>query len=96
MKTQIEYSVEINQNFSGEFVRPFENDYIEIKYFFEIKNDPDGYQIEIEIHNSIFMDQTGKKHKLVKESIAKYIPIIQEMTKDQVENEIHYYEHHIN
>tara|TARA_R110001606_G_scaffold742_3_gene2922 strand:- start:1547 stop:1837 length:291 start_codon:yes stop_codon:yes gene_type:complete len=96
MKNEIEYSVEINQNFSGEFVRPFENDYIEIKYFFEIKNDPDGYQIEIDIDKSFFMDETGNEHNLVKESIAKYIPIIQEMTKDQVENQIHIYEHFIN
>lgn len=96
MKSEIEYSVEINQNFSGEFVRPFENDYIEIKYFFEIKNDPGGYQIEIQIDKSFFMDETGNKHNLVKESVAKYIPIIQEMTKNKVENEMHIYEHFIN
>ena len=42
------------------------------------------------------MDETGNEHNLVKESIAKYIPIIQEMTKNKVENEMHIYEHFIN
>ena len=93
MENQNNYEVQITEGFTGEFIVPFENDYIEIQYGFNVNNQPEGYEINVNIHESFFMDSCGSKHLLSKESIQKYIEPIQELTLEQITLEQHIYEH---
>ena len=66
MENQNNYEVQITQGFTGEFIVPFENDYIEIQYGFNVNNKPEGYEIDVNIHESflwIHPDQNILFHK---------------------------------